>query len=89
METITSNEFCNRLAATFKKVDEGETVMISHGRRRYKLMPEVEEKECDDEPLVMTPELQAQIDKVRQEYREGKYVSCRTHEEITAYLNSL
>ncbi|MBQ6747048.1 MAG: hypothetical protein IJR07_08400 [Bacteroidaceae bacterium] len=37
----------------------------------------------------ITPELQAKIDEVMQEYREGKGVTLRTPKEIEAYIESL
>ena len=34
-------------------------------------------------------DLQARLDKVREEYRKGNYVSCSTKEELTAFLEAL
>ncbi len=38
---------------------------------------------------IITPELQAKIDQARKEYREGRCITLRTHEDIDAYFNSL
>ena len=43
----------------------------------------------EDDDLTITPELQAKIDKARQEYKEGKTTTIRTHEELDAFLESL
>lgn len=37
----------------------------------------------------ITPELQKKIDAARKEYREGKTISCKNHEELQAFLDSL
>jgi hypothetical protein len=34
-------------------------------------------------------DLQARLDKAREEYRKGNYVSCSTKEELTAFLEAL
>lgn len=38
--------------------------------------------------LTVTPELAAKIEMARQEYREGKTVSLKTHEDINLYFES-
>lgn len=43
----------------------------------------------EDDDLTITPELQAKIDKAKKEYKEGKTITCRTHEELDAFLESL
>ena len=43
----------------------------------------------EDDDLTITPELQAKIDNARQEYKEGKTTTVRTHEELDAFLESL
>ena len=37
----------------------------------------------------ISPELAAKIELARKEYREGKGVTCRTPEEIEAFVNAL
>lgn len=39
--------------------------------------------------LSIIPELQAKIDKARQEDKEGKTITCRTSEELDAFLDTL
>lgn len=43
----------------------------------------------EDDDLTITPELQAKIDKARQESKEGKTTTVRTHEELDDFLESL
>ena len=43
----------------------------------------------EDDDLTVTPELQEKIDKARQEHKEGKTTTIRTHEELDAFLESL
>lgn len=38
--------------------------------------------------LPVTPELASKIEKARQEYREGKAVSLKTHEDVNLYFES-
>ena len=47
------------------------------------------ERTVEDDDLTISPELQAKIDKARQEYKEGKTITCRSHEELDAFLESL
>ena len=39
--------------------------------------------------VTVTPELEAKIKKARQEYREGKDISLKTHEEVDRYFESM
>ncbi len=38
--------------------------------------------------MAITPELAAKIEKARQEYREGKAISLKTHEDVDCYFES-
>lgn len=38
--------------------------------------------------LAIKPELAAKIEKARQEYREGKAISLKTHEDVDLYFES-
>lgn len=37
----------------------------------------------------ISPELQAKLDRAREEYKKGNYVSCSTKEELNAFLEAL
>ena len=49
----------------------------------------VQRKPDWQDEFTITPELQAQINRVRSEYLEGKGVTLCTPEEIEAYVESL
>lgn len=83
MNTMTVRDFRSNLSASLNRVDAGERILVRRGYKLYTVIP-VEEDE-----LTITPELQAKIDKARQEYREGKTISIRSHEELDAFFDSL
>lgn len=84
MITVSSREFRSNQAYIFDKADSGEKIIIRRGKKRaYTLVPIL------DEELDITTELQAKIDKARQEYKEGKTTTIRTHEELDAFFESL
>ncbi len=81
---LTSRVFRSQQAHVFDLADKGEIIIIRRGRKQaFTLVP------IDDDDLTITPELQAKIDKAREEYRLGNYISCSTNEELQAYLDSL
>ena len=43
----------------------------------------------DEDDLTITPAMAAKIEKARKEYKEGKGVSLKTHEDIDKYFESL
>ena len=84
MITVSARELRGNQASIFDKADLGEKVIIRRGKKQaYTLVP------VYDEDLDITPALQAKIDKARQEYREGKTTTIRTHEELDAFFESL
>lgn len=83
--TFTSREFRNRQGHVFDLADKGNNIIIRRrNRQAYKLVP-VEEKEDN----VITPEIQAKIDKAREEFRKGECIRLSTPEEIDKYFDSL
>ncbi len=42
-----------------------------------------------DDDLMVTPSLEAKIEKARQEYKEGNTVVLKSHEDIDRYFDSL
>ncbi len=74
MEALSVREYRNNLAASFTKADNGEQVLI---RRKNEI------------DLMITPELQARIDKAREEIKSGKCVTLKSSEDIDAYFDSL
>lgn len=43
----------------------------------------------EEQPLELTPELQAEIDQARKEFAEGKCITFNSVEELDAYFNKL
>ena len=83
MNIMTIRDFRTNLFSNFDRVDAGERILIRRRNKIYTIVP-VEEND-----LTITPELQAKIDKARQEYKEGKTTTVRTHEELDAFFESL
>lgn len=83
MEALSVREYRNNLAASFTKAGNGEQVLI---RRKNEIFALVK---VGREDLMITPELQARINEVEKECREGRCVTCYTKEELNQYLDSL
>jgi toxin YoeB len=60
MEALSVREYRNNLAASFTKADNGEQVLIRRKNEIYALV------KVGREDLMITPELQARIDKARE-----------------------
>ena len=71
------------MARSFDRVDSGELVFIRRRNQLYTIVP------VDSENQSISPALAAKIDKARREYREGKTVSLKTHEDIDRYFESM
>ena len=52
-------------------------------------LDKVHHKEQEEDDFVMTPELQARINKARQDYADGKYHKMRPEEDLDSFLNRL
>lgn len=83
MNTMTVRDFRTNLSANFDRVDAGERILVRRRNRVYTIVP------VEDDDLTITPELQAKIDKARQEYKEGKTTTIRTHKELDVFFESL
>ncbi|MCS2667062.1 hypothetical protein NXV45_26195 (plasmid) [Phocaeicola vulgatus] len=88
MEALSVREYRNNLAASFTKADNGEAdngeqVLIRRKNEIYALV------KVGREDLMITPELQARIDKAREEIKSGKCVTLKSSEDIDAYFDSL
>jgi antitoxin (DNA-binding transcriptional repressor) of toxin-antitoxin stability system len=69
MKALSVREYRNNLAASFTKADNGEQVLIRRKNEIYALV------KVGREDLMITPELQARIDKAREEIKSGKCVT--------------
>lgn len=84
MTSLSFTDFRNNMANSFDRVDAGEHVFINRGgKKMYTIIP------VSDDDLMITPSLSAKIEKARQEYREGKTIALKSHEEIDMYFESL
>lgn len=81
---FTSREFRSRQAHVFDLADKGERVIIRRNKKQaYTLVP------VEEDDLIITPELQARIDRAREEIKAGNCVTVHGKEELKAYLESL
>lgn len=77
MEALSVREYRNNLAASFTKADNGEQVLIRRKNEIYALV------KVGREDLMITPELQARIDKAREEIKSGKCVTLKAVRILT------
>ena len=83
MTQLTIRDFRSQMASSFDRVDAGEHVFIRRKNQLYTIVP------VSEDDLTITPELAAKIEKARQEYREGKTISLKTHEDVDKYFESM
>ncbi len=83
MEALSVRDYRNNLAASFARADKGERVLIRRKNNLYALV------NVGKEDLMLTPQMQARIEEAERECREGRCVTCRTKEDLEAYLASL
>ena len=83
MTQLTVRDFRSQMASSFDRVDAGGRVFIRRKNQLYTIIP------VSEDDLTITPELAAKIEKARQEYREGKAVSLKTHEDVDRYFESM
>lgn len=84
MASLSFTDFRKNMANSFDRVDAGEQVFIRRGSKKmYAIIP------VSDDDLMVTPSLEAKMEKARQEYREGKTVVLKSHEDIDEYFDSL
>lgn len=83
MEALSVSNYRNNLAAAFDRADRGDRVLIRRRNNIYALV------NVGKEDLMITPELQKRIEEAETACREGRCVTCRTKEELEAFLESL
>ena len=83
MTQLTVRDFRSQMASSFDRVDAGEHVFIRRKNQLYTIVP------VSEDDLTITPELAAKIEKARQEYRDGKTISLKTHEDVERYFESM
>lgn len=83
MNTMTVRDFRTNLSANFDRVDAGERILVRRRNRVYTIV------QVEDDDLTITPELQAKIDKARQEYKEGKTLHFESAEAVKKWMDEL
>ena len=83
MTQLTVRDFRSQMASSFDRVDAGEHVFIRRKNQLYTIVP------VSEDDLTITPKLAAKIEKARQEYRDGKTISLKTHEDVDKYFESM
>lgn len=82
MNTLTISDFKKNISSSLNRIDAGERVYIRRGEQIYAVIAVHDYDE-------LTPELYEDIEKGRQEYAAGKCVECKSHEELSSFLESL
>lgn len=82
MDALTITDFKKNISISLNKIDAGERVYFRRGQRVYTIVPVQEENE-------ITPFLAKVIEKGRKDYRDGKCIECKNHDELTQFLDSL
>ena len=83
MNTMTVRDFRTNLSANFDRVDAGERILVRRRNRVYTIVA------VEEDDLTITPELQAKIDKARQEYKEGKTLRFESAEAMQKWMDEL
>jgi hypothetical protein len=71
------------MAHSLDRVDAGEQVFIRRKNQLYTIIP------VHDDELTITPELATKIEKARQEFRDGKTISLKSHEDVDRYFEEM
>ena len=81
---VTSREFRENQASFFALADKGNRIVVTRrGKISYMLMP------VTGNDFVPSPELEHRLCEARQEYNEGKTISCKTLSDLQKHLDSL
>ncbi len=88
MVVISGRDFRANQSKYIKIAHHGEDVIISSRSGNVKLTP-ISRDDMVVNKNEITPELAAEIEKARREYREGKCVTLKTHEDIDRYFESM
>lgn len=83
MNTMTVRDFRTNLSANFDRVDAGERILVRRRNRVYTIVA------VEEDDLTITSELQAKIDKARQEYKEGKTLRFESAEAMQKWMDEL
>jgi len=81
---VSARQFREKQKSFFEIADSGRQIIIKRGRKQAYFLTPVEEND-----FVVTPELLAKLDYIRQTVKNGKYTECKTIEELDNFLDSL
>jgi hypothetical protein len=85
---VSARQFREKQKSFFEMADSGRQVIIRRGGKQAYILTPVEEDDEDDD-FVVTPELLAKLDAIRQRVKEGEYTECKTLEDNLKFLDSL
>ena len=83
MTQLSVRDFRSQMAHSFDRVDAGEQVFIRRKNQLYAIIP------VHDDELTITSELATKIEKARQEFRDGKTISLKSHEDVDRYFEEM
>ena len=93
---ITADQFKERQKSFLEMADRGSQIVITRrSKQSYILTPlnrdEYEDAEEDyvDDNFMVTPELLAKLDNIRQRVNNGEYTECKTVDEALKHLELL
>jgi len=81
---VTSRQFRDKQKSFFDLADAGKQIVIKRGRKQsYTLTP------VNDDDLYFTPEMEAKIERAKQQIGNGEYTVIKDKEELRRYFDSL
>lgn len=81
---FTTREFREKQAFVLNKVDAGEDVVIHRGKDKSYLLTPVHNGDA-----VVSDEFKKKITQAREDYKNGKGMTCKTFEDSVALLEKL
>jgi len=81
---VSARQFREKQKSFFEIADSGRQIIIKRGRKQAYFLTPVEEND-----FIVTPELLAKLDNIRQRVKNGEYTECKTIEELDIFLDSL
>jgi len=81
---VSARQFREKQKSFFDIADSGRQVVIRRGKKQAYFLTPIEEND-----FIVTPELLAKLDNIRQTVKNGEYTECKTIEELDNFLDSL
>ena len=84
MLVVSSREFREKQRSYLDKVDAGMEILIQRGSTKsYKITP------VSDDDISFSPEMEAKIERAKQQIENGECTVIRNKEELRHYFDSL